>query len=135
MSYKHRIFSEASRKKLSASRTGFKMSEEQKLKISRLLTGTKLPEFHKQKIREGVQKFRNGIKHANVNKEQEQIAGRPRPHTCEICHNSGSICFDHNHETGQFRGWICTNCNIALGYIKDNVQTLQAMIVYLQHEN
>ena len=43
----------------------------------------------------------------------ENIAGRKRPELCEICGKKGKICFDHNHETGKFRGWICVKCNIA----------------------
>lgn len=38
---------------------------------------------------------------------------------------------DHNHETGKVRGVLCNVCNISLGLIRDNVNTLQNMITYL----
>lgn len=38
---------------------------------------------------------------------------------------------DHCHKTGKIRGVICSNCNIALGLINDDVETLKRMIIYL----
>lgn len=63
---------------------------------------------------------------------KEDIAGRAKPYNCEICGNSGKICFDHDHETGKFRGWICSHCNLVLGLMKDNVNTLEVMVEYLR---
>jgi hypothetical protein len=68
-------------------------------------------------------------------RRQERIAGRPRPERCEICGNlpgSKPLAFDHSHQKGHFRGWICLNCNIALGQVKDDVQHLLKLIAYLQ---
>ena len=31
----------------------------------------------------------------------------------------------------KFWGWICSRCNLALGLVKDNIETLKAMIEYL----
>lgn len=64
-------------------------------------------------------------------KTLEQIAGRPKPEICEICGGEGRICFDHNHATGKFRGWICHTCNGTLGFVRDRVEVLQKMIDYL----
>lgn len=41
--------------------------------------------------------------------------------------------FDHDHVTGQFRGWICANCNVALGLVNDDAGILALMIEYLQN--
>lgn len=62
---------------------------------------------------------------------QEGLAGRPRPKLCEVCDNEGTICFDHCHATEKFRGWICLQCNLALGLAKDNPATLRALADYL----
>lgn len=40
--------------------------------------------------------------------------------TCAICKNppspARSLSIDHDHQTGAFRGWLCTRCNLGLGY-------------------
>src|SRR5262245_5811176 len=59
-------------------------------------------------------------------------AGRPRPTICEVCGASSKrICFDHCHTSGQFRGWLCSGCNSALGMVKDNAETLRRLADYL----
>ena len=65
-------------------------------------------------------------------RKKEQLAGSNRPTLCDICKQVGKICFDHNHENGEFRGWICHSCNLALGLIRDNKDTLKAMLKYLE---
>lgn len=39
---------------------------------------------------------------------------------------------DHDHVTGFRRGILCNACNLALGYARDSVDRLQALINYLQ---
>ena len=39
---------------------------------------------------------------------------------------------DHCHETNQFRGWICRNCNTGIGNLGDNVEGLENAIRYLK---
>lgn len=38
---------------------------------------------------------------------------------------------DHCHETKQVRGLLCAGCNHALGKVKDSVETLVRLAVYL----
>jgi hypothetical protein len=57
-------------------------------------------------------------------------------HLCAICleHQSKfklSFAVDHCHETGKVRALLCTNCNTALGLIKENHQTMQRVISYV----
>ena len=60
---------------------------------------------------------------------------RLKPTTCEIClKQHKKIVLDHCHTSGQFRGWICDPCNIALGNVQDDVGTLYRMISYLRGE-
>lgn len=58
----------------------------------------------------------------------------PRPENCNVCGSSEKICYDHDHLTGKFRGWLCQKCNVALGMIKDNVETLKSLIAYLEKQ-
>ncbi len=62
----------------------------------------------------------------------EELAGRKKTILCEVCGIAGKICFDHNHKTGKFRGWICSHCNFALGNVKDNPRILIALANYLK---
>ncbi|SRR6266478_3293906 len=54
---------------------------------------------------------------------------------CAICGSEDigrRLDIDHDHETGQVRGLLCSNCNIGLGKFKDNPELLRKAIVYLQ---
>ena len=67
----------------------------------------------------------------------------PDDHTCPICQQSakevagygglkaGPWVLDHCHTNHVFRGWLCHNCNRALGLLKDNKDRLQRAINYL----
>lgn len=39
---------------------------------------------------------------------------------------------DHDHASGAVRGLLCTRCNMAVGYLKDDVQRAEAMAAYLR---
>src|SRR6188768_2686937 len=43
--------------------------------------------------------------------ERVALAGRPRPTVCELCGDEGKTVFDHCHQRGHFRGWLCDRCN------------------------
>jgi hypothetical protein len=56
---------------------------------------------------------------------------------CAICKKPQeeiryALCVDHNHDTGRARGLLCTNCNSAIGYFKDNIENIKSSIVYLE---
>ena len=71
--------------------------------------------------------------------ERERSAGRPRPVNCEVCGEpprakrggSAVLCYDHDHVTGRFRGWLCFLCNAALGNARDNIEVLERLAAYL----
>ena len=50
-------------------------------------------------------------------------APRKMPDNCECCGRSRgkkSLCCDHSHSTGLFRGWICHDCNLGIGMTIDD---------------
>ena len=56
---------------------------------------------------------------------------------CKICEldQAGfhfSLSVDHCHETGRVRGLLCSNCNQALGCLKDSTELFQKSIKYLE---
>lgn len=67
----------------------------------------------------------------------------PVNHACPICKRteeqvrgrggkkSGTWCCDHDHDTNQFRGWLCHDCNRAIGNFNDDIDRLKTAIDYL----
>ena len=56
----------------------------------------------------------------------------PEGTCCEMCGATEKIVFDHDHNTNEFRGWLCDPCNRSLGVLGDNVESLLKYINYLQ---
>ena len=59
---------------------------------------------------------------------------------CSICKTpqevlKKSLAVDHCHVTGVVRGLLCTNCNTALGLLKENIDVINNMIFYLNSLN
>lgn len=54
------------------------------------------------------------------------------PNNCEVCGDKGRICWDHDHKTGKFRGWLCDKCNITLGQARDDPVLLRKLADYLE---
>jgi hypothetical protein len=55
---------------------------------------------------------------------------------CAICgiHQSElqrSLAVDHNHKTGKVRGLLCRECNLGLGYFRDNPDLMSKAMEYL----
>ena len=95
-------------------------------------------EKHKQRLlaqkRESYKKNKHWEYVRNRRKAfQEQTGGRPKPKCCDVCGNDNDrIEFDHCHQRGVFRGWLCGPCNRALGQVKDNPDVLRKLIAYLE---
>jgi hypothetical protein len=51
---------------------------------------------------------------------------------CEVDVGSTKICLDHNHATGKFRGWLCDDCNVSLGRMKDSAERLRRLADYIE---
>jgi hypothetical protein len=58
---------------------------------------------------------------------------------CAICGapNSGAkrLHIDHDHETGKFRGLLCSNCNTTLGLCKDDPERLRELAAYVERKH
>ena len=58
-----------------------------------------------------------------------------KPDHCMLCENPSDVLeVDHCHITGQFRGWLCKNCNTGLGKFFDDSQFLIKAIEYLHKD-
>ena len=54
---------------------------------------------------------------------------------CPLCKRKTckNLSVDHDHKTGKIRGFICNNCNVALGRVEDSPEILRALAVYLEN--
>jgi len=41
---------------------------------------------------------------------------------------------DHNHETGDVRGVLCSTCNLILGLVKDSPERLEMLALYVKQQ-
>lgn len=53
---------------------------------------------------------------------------------CGICHKESkrTLVVDHCHDSKKVRGLLCNDCNIAIGFMKDDVEILKSAIKYLK---
>jgi hypothetical protein len=69
-------------------------------------------------------------------KRLELAAGSKRPKRCCVCKKYVvKICFDHCHKYNEFRGWLCDNCNKALGQVNDSSKLLRKLADYVDAHN
>ena len=55
-----------------------------------------------------------------------------RPDSCEMCDRAKPLFMDHDHESGDFRGWLCTSCNTGRGKLGDSIAGLESALAYLK---
>ena len=122
----------------------------------RLKTDPELKEAHAQYMREYSKKNREVLnKGANawyaINKIRVRLQRKKIPVTdelvsyienhdnkCDICGNPPDgkwteLSYDHCHTSGVFRGLLCSSCNRALGFFKDDTSVMERAIAYLKH--
>ncbi len=59
---------------------------------------------------------------------------RVEPEWCECCGRlpGATMHLDHDHRTGEFRGWLCGQCNLGLGALGDDAAGLEKALAYLR---
>lgn len=53
---------------------------------------------------------------------------------CEICESTKELCYDHDHNTMEFRGVLCRSCNRAIGQLGDTLESLNKVVSYLERK-
>lgn len=70
--------------------------------------------------------------------EEVLAAWEAHGRTCDICHKPAEdekgrrLAIDHDHETGEFRGFLCGSCNTGMGLLSDDPARLRAAADYLE---
>lgn len=91
---------------------------------------------------EKVNSQRKAFRKSNVEKlrqtgrKQQGIkdaTGESPSGNCEICGlHFKKLHYDHDHDTGLFRGWLCNRCNVGVGMLGDDVDIVRAAETYLR---
>ena len=81
------------------------------------------------------------MKRYNLSEDEYKKLIQKNNGNCWICNIEKATCIDHDHSCcpgksyscGKcIRGYLCINCNNAIGRLKDNVEILENAIQYLQ---
>lgn len=70
-------------------------------------------------------------KHTAIVNKIRKIAPE-KPERCECCNKiPDKWCLDHDHNTEEFRGWLCDKCNTGIGKLGDSVDGIIQALNYL----
>lgn len=67
----------------------------------------------------------------NISYQEASQLFELRKKGCEVCQSHARLGIDHDHKTGRIRGVLCNRCNLALGYVDDNLVLLNSLKAYL----
>ena len=71
----------------------------------------------------------------NIPIEEVEQAIEYQNKRCAICKKKKPLVIDHCHNTKQFRGLLCRECNLLLGFAYDKKEILCNAITYLEENN
>ena len=101
-------------------------------------------EFQRKKLGIKEENFRgpDQLKKGQTKYNRQQISKMSRygltpeqfdrlPDRCEVCGSTVNLCIDHDHVTGNYRGVLCNNCNLALGHLHDDPNIMIKLLNYI----
>jgi hypothetical protein len=57
---------------------------------------------------------------------------KPLDSKCACCGKVTKLVCDHDHNTDEFRGWLCEPCNTGIGKLGDDLNGLRMAMAYLK---
>ncbi len=88
------------------------------------VSGPKYYQKHREQIRASQLMSRRGVDMKDV------------PDECQVCGRANGrgkgVVVDHCHDTGQVRGFLCGNCNVAIGMTDNDSNLLRKLADYLE---
>jgi hypothetical protein len=104
-----------------------KYTESLKGRVARKKNSLRYYATRREEIIRRVTKWRrDNPNRARAIKRKAQGVKNPTGETkigpCEICDKISSLVFDHDHNNGKFRGWLCQRCNLTLGTLESIVR-------------
>lgn len=84
------------------------------------------------------EKERKLLTRYNMSYKTKELMYFQQKNSCKICmqlFEMNKLCIDHCHKTGVVRGLLCSNCNVAIGMIRDDPKICLNMFEYLSKNN
>jgi hypothetical protein len=81
---------------------------------------------------------KDGVSEKEIQRAERQLQknkGRCEVCKAEVSFGNKDFCLDHDRKTKKFRGILCGRCNMALGFVRDSIKILKALIKYLKQES
>lgn len=80
------------------------------------------------------------LKEYKLTSEQYELLRKNQGYKCLICgiteeELNKELVVDHSHQNGEFRGFLCSNCNAGIGFFEDNADIIKKAIIYLKSNN
>lgn len=79
------------------------------------------------KVREIRLKTRFGL-----SPEEKEAMEFAQKRLCAICRQAEELVIDHSHKSGEVRSLLCNDCNVGLGYFKEEESFFLAAVKYLR---
>ena len=77
------------------------------------------------------------VKKRSKKRQSIRKTAPPKPNVCECCGEDPKLkqyhafwVLDEDHEKECFRGWLCDQCNIAIGHLGDNLEGVMKAVKY-----
>ncbi|WP_197023534.1 endonuclease VII domain-containing protein [Rhodococcus sp. UNC363MFTsu5.1] len=80
---------------------------------------------------EAKRRQRVRLKYGLSGDEYDQMV-KDQDSQCAICGVEAALVVDHDHSSGSVRQLLCSHCNTALGFLRDNPESADRAAEYLR---
>ena len=136
-----RAYYEANKERILKRHSEYRKANPDKIKQWRESYKGPSPEVSRDRARAYREANRDKVRERGRNRWRSRTGRpeptRPVPDRCECCGRLASelvqvLSLDHCHSTGKFRGWLCVRCNLGIGSLGDNLESVLKAVKYLQ---
>lgn len=98
-------------------------------------------EYQQRPHAKAYRRARHFMKRYGITVEEYETRVADQRGLCAACgrvpqgeRHHAELHVDHDHETGQVRGLLCSPCNMALGLLSDDPNRMRGLIRYIEGE-
>ncbi|WP_393063536.1 endonuclease VII domain-containing protein [Streptomyces sp. LN549] len=99
-------------------------------RLERIVQDLRARPRHRKNARKSSRSWR--LKQYGLTEERYEAMVSEQGGACRICgYCPDLLVVDHDHKTGEVRGLLCRECNLALGFLRDNPAAATSAAAYL----